>query len=406
MTNFLRPKPTAWQNFCQRLVLKRTSRIRRGSLWINLPDGERIHYGDPDSEEKAEISIGDFDFFSRIVLGGDVGLGEAYVDGLWDSPDVVRLFELLIINRDLIGDGSFFLTVLQRTGDRVRHLLRDNSLSGSKRNIQEHYDLGNDFYETFLDSSMTYSCAVYRSPDEPLELAQKNKKRDIIERLQLTPEHHLLEIGCGWGAFAIEVAKQTGCRVTGITLSEEQRAWAVELVKKEGLQDRIDIQLTDYRHVEGTFDRIVSIEMLEAVGHRWLEKYFCQCDKLLKPGGIMAIQTITIPCTMYDYHRNGTDWIRKHIFPGGNLPSLTAILNSITGTTSLAVHEMREIGHYYADTLREWRKRFKSRLSCVESYGLCEKFQRKWDYYLATCESGFATRATGTMQLFLSKKDS
>lgn len=399
-----RTTPSAWQNFCRRLVLKRLAHLEHGSLQIAFPDGSMINYGDITSEHKASLTINDNKFFSRIVLGGDVGLGESYVEGLWDSPDVVSLFELFIANRDCLADGSFLMTTFARVRDRVRHLLRDNTLQGSSRNIREHYDLGNDFYKTFLDASMTYSCALYQSPDETLEEAQKNKKRAIIQKLQIGPNDHVLEIGCGWGGFAIEAVRQTGCRVTGITLSPSQKEWAEEQVQKAGLEDRIDIRLADYRHIKGHYDRIVSIEMLEAVGHRWMKHFFQHCDSLLKPGGLMGLQTITIPCEQYENYRRGTDWIRKHIFPGGHLPSLSSIREAISDQTSFAIHEMHEIGHFYAYTLREWRNRFLAQIPTIETFGFGQSFHRKWDYYLATCESGFAARATGTVQIVLAKE--
>ena len=368
-----------------------------------MPEGKKVDYGDPSSGYSANLKINDYAFFPRIVFGGDVGFGEAYVDGLWDSPDVACLFELLIHNRERLADGGFLMSAVSRISDRVRHLLRDNNIRGSSRNIREHYDLGNDFYKTFLDASMTYSCALFESTHDSLEEAQKNKKRAIIQKLDIGPNDHILEIGCGWGAFAIEAVRQSGCRVTGITLSPAQKEWATEQVRKAGLSDRIEIRLADYRQIEGSFDRIVSIEMLEAVGHRWLKHFFQRCDSLLKPGGRIAIQTITIPCEQYDKYRQGTDWIRKHIFPGGHLPSISAIQDAISDQTSLTIREMQEIGHHYATTLREWRARFLVHLPVIESLGLGENFHRKWNYYLATCESGFATRATGNLQIVLAK---
>lgn len=397
--------PSIWQRICMRQVLDRVTRIQRSNLKITFPDASEAHYGDNLSTKKGELRILSYQFFPRIVLGGDVGLGEAYVDGLWDSPDVAGLFELFILNRDFLDDGDFALTRIKRTADRIQHFFRDNSIKGSRKNIPAHYDLGNDFYKTFLDQSMMYSCGIYKAPDESLETAQKNKKREIIDRLQIGEHDHVLEIGCGWGGFAIEAVRKTGCRVTGVTLSPAQKEWALTKVKEAGLEDRIDIQLKDYRHIDGQFDRIVSIEMLEAVGHRWLGHFFQQCDRLLKPNGKMAIQTITVPCDIYDYHRRGTDWIRKHIFPGGHLPSLSAIRQVISGQTSLAIHEMQDIGVHYADTLRDWRLRFIEKVPELESsFGLCQAFQRKWEYYLASCEAGFSAKATGNLQIFFDKK--
>ncbi len=400
-----RPRPSAGQRLCRKLILERLERIDRGTIRISLPEGKRIDCGDPASEPKADWSIHDDRFFSRTALGGDIGLGESYVDGEWDSSDVARLFEVLIANRDHLADGNFWTAALARARDRIRHLLRENTVFGSRRNIREHYDLGNDFYETFLDASMTYSCALFHRPEETLEEAQKNKLRAMIARARISPEDHVLEIGCGWGGFAIEAVRQTGCRVTGITVSPAQQAGARERIRREGIEERIDIRLTDYRHIEETFDRIVSIEMLEAVGHRYLPTFFRRCAKLLKPEGIIALQTITIPDERYDDYRRGTDWIRKHIFPGGHLPSPGVIERAAAGA-GLAIAEREEIGLHYARTLREWRNRFLARTPEIERLGLGRSFQRKWLYYLASCEAGFASGATGDLQLVLQKERS
>ena len=404
MTTVRRSLPAIWHALCRNLVFDRLARLERGYLQVSLPDGSTRMFGVPDTGRDARLVIHDDAFFAHIVRAGDVGLGEAYVEGLWDSPDVPALFAVLIENRAHLADGGFWLTTYARWRDRLRHLLRDNNIRGSRRNIYEHYDLGNDFYRTFLDASMMYSCALYQAPGETLEQAQKNKLQAIIEKLDLGPDDHVLEIGCGWGGFALEAVRQTGCRVTGVTISPAQQQWAQAQVRQAGLEDRIEIRLQDYRQIEGRFDRIVSIEMLEAVGHRWLKGYFYCCDRLLKPGGRMVLQTITIPCAMYDYHRRGTDWIRKHIFPGGHLPSLGAIRDAIAGQTALAIHDLQEIGLHYAHTLREWRQRFTAQLPTLEKFGLDRHFQRKWHYYLATCESGFATRSTGTLQIILTKQ--
>ena len=404
MTSSSRSSPSLWAKCCRKLVLDRLTRITQGKLTVTLPHGARFDFGDSAAHETAHLLIHDDAFFSRIVLGADVGLGEAYVDGLWDSPDIVGLFTLLTNNRKQLAEADFLLTALSQLADRLRHLKRDNTLSGSRRNIQEHYDLGNDFYALFLDPTMMYSCGIYHAPGESLEQSQQNKRLALIEKLGINASDHILEIGCGWGGFAIEAVRQTGCRVTGITLSPSQQQWAMKRIRQEGLADRIDIRLVDYRKIEGHYDHIVSIEMLEAVGHRWLKTFFQRCDSLLKPGGMMGLQTITIPCERYDAHRKGTDWVRKHIFPGGHLPSLTAIRDAIAGHTSLVIHDLHEIGHHYVDTLRAWRQRFMDQLPQVQALGLDNAFQRKWTYYLATCESGFATRSTGNLQIVLSKK--
>jgi cyclopropane-fatty-acyl-phospholipid synthase len=396
-----RLQPSAWQRLCRRFILARLGRIDRGSLQITLPGGRRIDCGDVASEPAADLTIHDNRFFTRTVRGGDIGLGESYTDGNWDSSDVARVFEVLILNRDRLADGNFVTAALSRLWDRVRHLLRANTVPGSRRNIHAHYDLGNDFYRTFLDASMTYSCARFLSSEETLEEAQLNKLRDMIAKAQIGPEDHVLEIGCGWGSFAVEAVRQTGCHVTGITVSRAQMEWARERVRQEGMEERIDIRLTDYRHIAGCFDRIVSIEMLEAVGHRRLGTFFGCCGCLLKPGGLMALQTITIPDERYDDYRRGMDWIRKHIFPGGHLPSPGAIRAAVADGTSLTIIGTEEIGPHYARTLREWRNRFLAQTPALEAMGLESAFRRKWVYYLASCEAGFATGATGNLQIVL-----
>jgi cyclopropane-fatty-acyl-phospholipid synthase len=399
-----RSPPSAWQRLCRRLIQERLKRIDRGSLRIALPEGRQIDYGDAASEPRADLTIHDNRFFSRIVLGGDIGLGESYTDGDWDSADVARLFEVFIANRHHLVDGHFLSAALSRFRDRVRHLLRANTIPGSRRNIRAHYDLGNDFYRTFLDTSMTYSCARFLVPDETLEQAQINKLRDMIAKAQIGPEDHVLEIGCGWGSFAVEAVRQTGCRVTGITVSPAQMEWARERVRQEGMEDRIDIRLTDYRHISGRFDCIVSIEMLEAVGHRRLGTFFSCCEHLLKPGGLMALQTITIPDDRYEDYRRGMDWIRKHIFPGGHLPSLGAIQEAVADETSLTIIGTEEIGPHYARTLREWRNRFLAQAPALEAMGMGGAFRRKWVYYLVFCEAGFTTGVTGNLQIVLKRE--
>ena len=396
--------PSAWQSLCRRLILPRLRRIDQGSLQITLPEGRRIDCGEAVSERRVDLTIHDNRFFSRIVLGGDIGLGESYTNGEWDSTDLTGLFGLFIANRRHLLDGDFLAASLSRYRDRIRHLLRANTVPGSCRNIRAHYDLGNDFYRTFLDASMTYSCARFLAPDETLEQAQMNKIREMIAKAQIGPEDHVLEIGCGWGSFAVEAVRQTRCRVTGITVSSAQMEWAQERVRQEGMEDRIDIRLNDYRHITGEFDRIVSIEMLEAVGHRRLTTFFRRCGHLLRPEGLMALQAITFPDERYDEYRQGMDWIRKHIFPGGHLPSEGAIRAAVSDGTSLKIIQTEEIGLHYARTLREWYKRFLPQLPAVERMGLGRAFYRKWCYYLTICEAGFATGTTGDLQIVLMRE--
>ena len=394
-------KPFLLQNFCRRIVLSVLKKISQGQLRMTLPDGRRLVLGTEVSEPKAALDVRDYHFFPRLVFQGDIGFGEAYMYGEWDSPDLVDLFTVLIQNRSAISDGNWLTALPLLIKERLAHIARENSILGSRKNISQHYDLGNDFYGLFLDESMTYSCALFRSPDEPLETAQQRKYHRIIEKAGIGPGHHVLEIGCGWGGFALEAVRRTGCRVTGITISPAQHDLAVKRVRQAGLADRIDIQLKDYRYLEGTFDRIVSIEMLEAVGEKYMPGFFQACDRLLKQGGRAVIQTITIPDQRYPVYRRQRDWIQKHIFPGGHLPSLTLISNILTRKTGFFIDHLDNIGPHYATTLNHWRRRFTENEARVRALGFDTVFIRKWIYYLAVCEAGFANRALGDLQLVL-----
>jgi cyclopropane-fatty-acyl-phospholipid synthase len=385
------------------LVINLFNKIETGGLTFYLPDGSVRHFGDKNSPLQAQMTIHDYRFFKDAVLGGDVGLGEAYMKGFWDTDDIPALFSVLIKNRQTLANGNMTTAWLVRQKDRLVHALRANTLIGSRRNIGEHYDLSNDFFQTFLDPTMLYSCGLYRGESDTCEDAQRRKLQSIIEKAHIESSDHVLEIGCGWGGFAMEVVKQTGCRVTGITVSEEQYQLAQERVTKAGLQDKITILFKDYRHVQGLFDKIVSIEMLEAVGHKYLGAFFTVCDKLLKPAGRLVIQVITIPDQSYEYYRRKTDWIQKYIFPGGHLPSVTAMSQVVTKHTSLLMEQLEEIGTNYVRTLKDWRESFIRNLDKVNALGFDEVFQRKWIYYLAICEAGFRERAVGDIQVVFRK---
>ncbi len=296
-------------------------KIERGRLRIHLPDGRTKIYGGTDVHgPDAEIRVNDYAFFSRVALNGEIGLGEAYVDGLWDSDDLTKTLELLIVNRRAFQDGNLVLSSLSRARNFRLHRSRPNTVRGSKENIEAHYDLDSAFYATFLDRTMTYSCGIFDSPSDSLEQAQVNKMRSIMSKARIGPNDHVLEIGCGWGGFAIEAVKARGCSWTGITVSRAQYDHAREWVKREGLDKSIRILLEDYRTIGGSFDRIVSVEMLEAVGSEHLGEFFACCDRLLKPDGVAVIQVITVPDSRYEKHISSPNWIQKHIFPGGELP--------------------------------------------------------------------------------------
>ena len=395
--------PTIFDRSCMNLVINLFNKIETGGLTFYLPDGSARYFGDKNSSFQAQMTINDYRFFKDAVLGGDVGLGEAYMKGFWDTDDIPALFSVLIKNRQALVNGNMTTAWLVRQKDRLVHALRANTLIGSRRNIGEHYDLSNDFFQTFLDPTMLYSCGLYRGESDTCEDAQRRKLQSIIDKAHIESTDHVLEIGCGWGGFAMEAVKQTGCRVTGITVSEEQYQLAQERVLQAGLQDKITILFKDYRNVAGLFDKIVSIEMLEAVGHKYLGTFFTACDKLLKPAGRLVIQVITIPDQNYENYRRNTDWIQKYIFPGGHLPSVTALSQVVTRNTSLLMEQMEDIGTNYARTLKDWRKSFTRNLDKINSLGFDEVFQRKWIYYLAICEAGFRERAIGDIQVVFRK---
>ena len=384
-----------------RVVFAGFSRLREGRLTIHLPDGSSRSFGATDSAH-AEMTIHRWRFFSRLVRGADVGAGESYVDGDWSTPDLVALSSFFLANEDALAPPRL-VGALSRVRDRLLHLARNNRRLQARRNIRAHYDLSNDLYRLFLDPSMTYSAALFGRPGISLEEAQKAKYERLARWAGIRKGDRVLEIGSGWGGFAEYAAGELGCSITGVTLSEEQAEFARDRMRTLGLSSLVDIRLTDYRDVQGSFDAIVSIEMLEAVGHRYLDSFFAVCDRVLRPGGRVALQTITIPDQVYDRYRRGTDWIRKYIFPGGHLPSLGAVQASMARSSALVVDRLDNIGDHYATTLRHWRRRFWIKIDAVRELGFDEEFVRMWDFYLATCEAAFRRHHIGNIQLQLSR---
>lgn len=398
----IRPVPlTLLDRLGRALAHKHLSRLQQGALQLRQPDGLSLRYGDPEATPRL-LKIRENRFFRRLLLSGEIGFGEAYTDGDWSSDDLPALLTLLATNEELVDDRHLITAALGRWLNFLRHLLRANTISGSSRNIREHYDLSNDFFATFLDPSMTYSSALFDDQQQSLEEAQRNKLRTVISKAGIGAKDHVLEIGCGWGSFAIEAVRQTGCRVTGITLSQEQLKFARERVSAAGLQDRIDLRLCDYRHLREQFDKIVSIEMLEAVGHSGLNSFFRACDRALKPGGRAVIQVITIPDRKYDAYRLSSDWIRKHIFPGGHLPSIGAIAKAMAAS-SFILTRLDQYGLDYSKTLVLWRQTLLEKRQRVLELGYDERFLRKWDYYFSYCQAGFDARIIDLAQLVLEK---
>jgi cyclopropane-fatty-acyl-phospholipid synthase len=397
------PASSILERAAWRAAIAMASRIRIGRLTVVAPDGRRRTFGDPTSEHTAEIRVHDRAAALAVIMNGETGAGEAYMDGQWSSPDLAGLLTLAALNRealDLSGGPWHALTRIPRI---ARHRLRRNTLGGSRRNIAAHYDLGNDFYELFLDETMTYSCAVFDSPEQSLADAQKNKYRIIAERAGLEAGMHVLEIGSGWGGFALYAAGELGCRVTSVTISKAQHDLAVERVRRAGLEGLVDIQVRDYREIQGVYDAIVSIEMLEAVGAEYYEAFFSACDRALRPGGRMSLQTIAFPDVAYEPQRAGANWIQLYIFPGGLLPSLSAIERSLH-PTRLLITSVTDIAPNYVRTLRTWRTRFLESAPTVRDMGFDDRFVRMWEYYLAISEAGFATGLTQDYQIVLQKK--
>jgi cyclopropane-fatty-acyl-phospholipid synthase len=386
----------------QRILEGVLERVRVGRLEVRGVDGAVRVFGEADHPLQARIDVHDRRAFARIVHGGSVGLGDSYVRGHWSSPDVVSLIRLLIANRTPLRRITP-LSLLNIVVDRLVHLLRGNRPARAKKNIVAHYDLSNDLYATFLDRSMTYSCARFAYDGQSLDDAQREKLIRIAERARLSPGLHILEIGCGWGAFSVLAAKEYGCRVTAITLSDAQAEHVRDLIVREGVADRVEVRIQDYRRVEESYDRIISIEMLEAVGHRYLSTYFRTLDRLLRPDGVAVVQVITIPDERERAYRRRPDFIQRAIFPGGHLPSLTTISRAMTRRSRLMVEELENLGPHYAETLRLWRERFVANAGRVQELGFDRTFMRLWEFYLAYCEGAFLSRYLNDLQLVLTR---
>jgi len=402
--SFVIRKPTQLELFCRQLFSKKLHNAKIGSLSVEYPDGTLERFGNAQVSDSPQLTILDYKFFPRVVWGGDIAFGEMYCEGLFECSDLTATLRFFVDNFASLTKGkNKTATVVADLSHSVRHFVRRNSLAGSKKNIQAHYDLSNELFSSFLDPSMTYSSAFFATPDDSLEQAQKNKIRMIIEKAKIGSDDYVLEIGSGWGAFAIEAVKQTGCRVKTITLSEEQKKLAEERIAAAGFSDRIEVELCDYRNVSGQFDKIVSIEMLEAVGYQYYETFFGCVDKYLKKDGIAVLQVITLPDQRFDSAKRGTDWIQQYIFPGSTIPSLEALGRAMRKSSQLVVEDVENIGKHYAKTLCLWRRNFEAAWPKVKTLGFDEKFRRTWRYYLSYCEAGFAAGELNDLQIVLSK---
>jgi cyclopropane-fatty-acyl-phospholipid synthase len=392
------------KSFYESIVIDMLEKMPYGRMNLTLPCGELISIGNGEGNVTSFATITHPDFFKYCVLYGDIGFGEAYVKGLWETDNITNVIKWFLLNIEYVPSASgsktrsVALNIL-KFFNKIYHFKRTNSIEGSRKNISEHYDLNNDFFALFLDPTMTYSSAYFKEQGMSLQEAQIAKYERLCKQLQLKPSDHVLEIGSGWGGNAIYMAKKYGCKVTTVTISEEQYKMAKERVEQENLSDKVSVQMSDYRYLQGKFDKIVSIEMLEAVGHEFLDVYFKRCHELLKKDGILAIQVITCPDSRHDNLRKGVDWIQKHIFPGSLLPSVAAINQSINNTGDLTLVDLKDIGLDYARTLTAWSEEFNKQLAEVKKMGFDDAFIRKWNYYLNYCEAAFAMRNINAMQL-------
>lgn len=388
----------------KRAMIRLLENLKVGSLILH-DRGETLSFGAPakPEEPQAEIRVHDPAAWRKVLMGGALGSGESYMEGDWSSPklaDVIRLFSANIAVLQSMDAGK---SLLRRAGLRLAHALNSNTLRGSRRNISAHYDLGNEFFELFLDKTMMYSSAVFPDKEASLEIAAEHKLKLLCEQLELNEDDHLLEIGTGWGGLAVYAALNYGCRVTTTTISREQYEFACERVRKAGLEDRVTLLCEDYRDLRGQFDKLVSVEMIEAVGHQFYQDYFRKCSSLLKSDGLMVIQAITMADQRYETARDSVDFIKRYIFPGGCLPSVEVISRHLREDTDMQMTRLRDITEHYADTLAHWRRRFFDRIEDVRRQGFDETFIRMWDFYLCYCEGGFRERIIGTVQLTFAK---
>ena len=352
---------------------------------------------------RATINVHHPRFYTSTVFGGSIGSAEAYMSGFWSTSHLTNVIRLVILNWQIMDKMDKGWSWLSEPVHKLYHYFRRNTLKGSKENIVAHYDLGNDFYRLFLDETLTYSCGIFEHENTTLEAASIAKYDRICRKLQLHPEDHVIEIGGGWGGFSIHAAKNYGCRVTTTTISDEQYALAEKRIAASGLSHRIRLLRKDYRHLGGKFDKLVSIEMIEAVGHQYLNTFFQICSRLLKANGMMLLQAITIVDHMFDAHKRSVDFSKRYIFPGSCIPSIRAIMSSIARKTDLKLFHLEDITPHYVRTLAEWRKRFFDRIDDVRKMGFSDAFIRMWEYYLCYCEGGFAERYIGDVQMLLTK---
>ncbi|MDP5032437.1 MAG: cyclopropane-fatty-acyl-phospholipid synthase family protein [Paraglaciecola sp.] len=398
------PRTQTWSDkVCRSIMLKIFASLPQGQLVIKEKGVLIDTFGERNSDLHAEIDINDLSTYKRLLFGGSVASGETYTEGLWTTPNLTNVIRIFARNLDMLDAWEAKMEWLALPLRKIKHIANKNSHSGAKKNIAAHYDLGNKLYTRFLDNSMMYSSAIYPQADASLEQAQHNKLKVICDKLQLTENDHLLEIGTGWGGLAVFAAKHYGCNVTTTTISEEQHAYANEWIIKEGLQEKVTLLKQDYRLLEGQYDKLVSIEMIEAVGKEFLPTFFKKCSSLLKKQGVMLLQAITINDQRLESYSKNVDFIQKHIFPGGYLPSQLLINQHLKRYTDLMIRDLHDIGLDYAKTLQDWHHRLLENRDVLANDGYDERFMKMWRYYFSYCEGGFLERTISTVQLVVSK---
>ena len=386
------------------IVIKRLRLLKEGCLILNDGD-ENYYFGDESSDfnVSATIDVKDNNFYSMLAFGGSIGAGESYIVGDWTSDNLTNVVRIMVRNMELLDGIEGGIASLVNPFRKLLHWFNRNTLEGSRKNIAAHYDLGNDFFELFLDPTMMYSCGIFETKQSTMEQASEAKLKRICDKLQLSDRDHVVEIGTGWGGFAIYAASNYGCKVTTTTISRNQYEWARQRVAEEGLEDKITLLFEDYRDLKGQYDKLVSIEMIEAVGHRYYDTFFKKCSELLKPQGVMLIQAITIADQRYEQAKKSVDFIQSYIFPGSCIPSNTALLNSTTKASDLRLFHLEDFGPHYATTLRLWREQLFANRSQVLQRGYDDNLMRMWDFYLCYCEGGFEERAISDVHMIFTK---
>jgi cyclopropane-fatty-acyl-phospholipid synthase len=409
----LTPKPRRLDRLAKQILLKRLSGIQHGTITLieNIDQIKtefkfgRSNHASALADIHVVIEIQNTQFYGEVVFGGSIGAGEAYMQGFFNCDNLTNLIRLMVRNQSLLDNIETSFAKLTTPIQKWLHVINKNTQAGSRRNIAAHYDLGNDFFKLMLDPTMMYSSGIFEKPSQSLEDASLAKLKIICQKLDLKASDHVLEIGTGWGGFAIYAAKNYGCKITTTTISQQQYLLAIERIKAAGLEDKIEVLLSDYRDLTGTFDKLVSIEMIEAIGHQFFDTYFAQCSRLLTPNGMMLLQAITIADQRYASALKSVDFIQRYIFPGSCIPSVTAMLNSITKVSDLRLFDLQDIGPHYATTLAKWRDNFFQHIEAIRAMGYPETFIRMWEFYLCYCEGGFEERALGDVHMLLVKPE-